>query len=147
MDILNSLERSLRMARIPSKNSKPEMLVRRIIHGMGYRYRLHVTELRGKPDIVFPRWKKVIFVHGCFWHQHKSRECRLARMPKSNLDYWCEKLEKNFFRDRVNRHKLKSLGWEVLVIWECELRNHDNIKASVRSFLDLENKIGTREYI
>jgi len=111
------------------------MRLRRLIHGMGYRYRLHVRTLPGTPDLVFPARNAVIFMHGCFWHRHQ--ECRLARMPKSRVAFWREKLEANKRRDEENINRLNELGWRVLVIWECQMKEKDLNEVSnvVRRFL------------
>lgn len=108
------ISRSENMRRIRSKDTRPEMAVRRIVHGLGYRYRLHRKDIPGKPDLVFPRHRKVIFVHGCFWHQHPG--CQDGRLPKSNTSYWGPKLKRNVERDKTALAELSSLGWEVLVI-------------------------------
>ena len=108
------------MAAIRSTGMKPEMIVRSLVHGMGYRYRLHAKNLPGKPDLVFRPRRKVIFVHGCFWHQHPKKACKDGRAPKSNLGYWSAKLARNVTRDAKNLDDLRLLGWRVLVIWECE---------------------------
>lgn len=118
MDTLTPVERSIRMGLVRSKDTKPEMRVRRLVHSLGYRYRLHVTSLPGRPDLVFPSRRKIILVHGCFWHQH---DCKLgARMPKSRLDFWSTKLKSNQARDRKQILTLKRDGWQVLVVWECQ---------------------------
>lgn len=122
------------MRAIKSKGMKPEMIVRRLVHSRGYRYRLHRKNLPGTPDLVFPGRKKVIFVHGCFWHQHK--DCKISRVPKSNQDYWIPKLEKNKARDQEHQYSLKKLGWDVLVLWECELKELEKIGKRVKGFLD-----------
>lgn len=109
------------MALVKARDTLPELLVRRWIHSLGYRYRLHVRRLPGTPDLVFPARRKVVFVHGCFWHRHAG--CALARMPKSRLSFWREKLEGNRLRDIRNRPALAKLGWRSHVIWECELRD------------------------
>lgn len=109
------------MSRIKGKNTKPEMLVRKFLHANGFRYRLHVKGLPGKPDIVLPKYKTVIFVHGCFWHQHKK--CRLGKIPKNNKVYWVPKLEGNVVRHKRTERNLKSLGWKSIVIWECGLNS------------------------
>lgn len=111
------------------------MRLRRLIHGMGFRYRLHVRTLPGTPDLVFPARKAVIFMHGCFWHRHQ--DCRLVRMPKSRVAYWCEKLEANKRRDDNNLRRLNELGWRVLVVWECQMKEKDLNEVSnvVRRFL------------
>ncbi|HXM43256.1 MAG TPA: very short patch repair endonuclease [Bryobacteraceae bacterium] len=122
MDTLSPQERSARMGLVRGADTKPEMAVRRLVHGMGYRYRLHVTGLPGRPDIVFPSRGKIIFVHGCFWHRHSNPGCNLARLPKSRLDFWRTKLEQNRKRDVVAMRRLKSGGWKVLIIWECQIK-------------------------
>ena len=134
-DTLSPEERSERMSRIRGKGTKPELLVRRLVHKMGYRYRLHRKELPGKPDMVLPGRQKVIFVHGCFWHRHPDPDCRLARLPKSRLDFWRTKLEHNRERDLENQAKLRELGWDYLVIWECQLRQLDKLAARIGQFL------------
>ena len=116
--------RSEQMSRIRSKDTKPEMIVRRTLHGLGFRFRLHVRSLPGCPDIVLPKYKTVIQVKGCFWHGH---HCRGGRIPKSNLTYWIPKLAQNRRRDRSNEQKLRRLGWSVLSVWECRLRGCDGI--------------------
>lgn len=113
----------------------PELHVRRLLHQMGYRYRLHRKTLPGKPDIIFPQRKKAIFVHGCFWHQHSDRACKITRVPKSRLDYWAPKLARNKQRDRNNIRQLGKLGWKVLVLWECEVQNRDGLSSALVSFL------------
>ena len=123
------------MSRVRGRDTKPEMLVRRLTHGMGYRYRLHRRGLPGSPDLVFPSRMKVIFVHGCFWHQHLDPRCKLARLPKSKLDFWGPKLETNRERDERNLVLLAELGWDVLVIWECQTNNREQLQARIREFL------------
>jgi len=132
-DTLSPNERSKRMSLIRGKDSSPELKLRRLVHGMGFRYRLHVKDLPGKPDLVFPSRRAVIFMHGCFWHRHPG--CKLARMPKSKLDFWRPKLEGNRERDLRNQEMLKKLGWHVLVIWECEMKNIEKVSNKVREFL------------
>ncbi len=134
-DTLSTSDRSARMALIRSKNTKPEVAVRRLIFGLGFRYRLHVKDLPGKPDLVFRRLHKVIFVHGCFWHRHGAAGCRLARLPKSKLDFWLDKLNKNKARDSTNVRALRKLGWGVLQIWECELSNITKLQRRIERFL------------
>lgn len=134
MDTLTPSERSQRMSLIRSADTKPERLVRQWLHGLGYRFRLHEKRLPGHPDIVFAKRRKVIFVHGCFWHRHNR--CALARMPKSGGSFWLEKLEGNRLRDARNRRALTRLGWRSLVIWECEL--HDPMRVMFRSIAFLE---------
>jgi len=132
MDTLTRAQRSERMSLIRSKDTKPEIAVRRIVHGMGYRYRLHDKELPGHPDMVFRSRSKVIFVHGCFWHLH--RNC--CRPPKSRREYWKPKLESNAARDRRTRRQLIRMGWRSLVIWECELVDRDKLERKVGRFLE-----------
>ena len=132
-DTLTPNERSKRMSLIRGKDSSPELKLRRLVHGMGFRYRLHVKDLPGKPDLVFPSRRAVIFMHGCFWHRHPG--CKLARMPKSKSDFWRSKLEGNRERDLRNQEMLKKLGWHVLVIWECEMENIEKVSNKVREFL------------
>lgn len=135
MDKLTPERRSENMRRIKSKGMKPEMAVRRLVHGLGYRYRLHRKELPGKPDLVFGPRRKVIFVHGCFWHGHAHDGCLDGRRPKSNTDYWNEKLARNKKRDADRVAALKAAGWGVLTIWECETRDLRRIEKRVRRFL------------
>lgn len=117
------------------RDTKPELIVRKLLFAQGYRYRTHLSALPGKPDIVFTKRKKVIFVHGCFWHQHQSENCPLCSQPKSNTGYWAEKLRQNRDRDHANEKKLQNLGWNVLIIWECETHNEGLLKQRLRSFL------------
>jgi len=122
------------MAKVRSKDTKPEMIVRRLIYSLGFRYRLHRKDLPGKPDLVFFHRKKVIFVHGCFWHRHNCKAGR--KEPKSNQEYWIPKLERNLLRDKENREVLVKMGWRVLVLWECELKNKEDLTKMVKLFLD-----------
>ena len=135
-DTVTPKRRSEIMSNIRAKGMKPEMAVRRLTHAMGYRYRLHRNDLPGKPDLVFPSRRKVIFVHGCFWHQHADPACKIARRPRSNQDYWLPKLDRNVGRDTENRAQLAELGWEVLVLWECDIEAADGIVDHIREFLD-----------
>lgn len=123
------------MSRIRGTDTKPEMLVRRLVHGMGYRYRLHRRDLPGTPDLVFPSRRKVIFVHGCFWHRDPDPDCPLARLPKSRLDFWIPKLEGNRERDVKNQKYLTEQGWELLVVWECQLLDVEALRVRVGEFL------------
>jgi DNA mismatch endonuclease, patch repair protein len=123
------------MGRVKCKSTRPEMTVRRLVHAMGYRYRLHRCDLPGRPDLVFDKRKKVIFVHGCFWHRHPDPTCKLARLPKSRLDFWVPKLTRNRERDVLTQEELQRGGWDVCVVWECQLRNQDAIKNQLREFL------------
>lgn len=112
--------RSAQMALVRAKNTKPEIIVRRIIDDLGYKYKLHSLELAGRPDLVFPRRQKIIFVHGCFWHQHSKISCWRSRVPKTRQEFWIPKLRRNAARDRATIRVLRSAGWRVLVVWECE---------------------------
>lgn len=135
-DKLEPAHRSRNMAAIRSAGMKPEMMVRSLAHRMGYRFRLHAKDLPGKPDLVFRPRGKVIFVHGCFWHQHKKATCKDGRAPKSNLGYWSAKLARNVERDAANIQHLKDMGWKVLVLWECEiLKRSSKLESRIRRFL------------
>jgi DNA mismatch endonuclease, patch repair protein len=123
------------MRAVRGKDTKPEMIVRRLVHGMGYRYRLHRKDLPGKPDLAFGPSRKVVFVHGCFWHRHSDPACPLARLPKSRLDFWLPKLEGNRRRDIENLDRLERAGWRTLTIWECQLRDMDKVTERVLAFL------------
>lgn len=135
-DTLTTAERSERMSRIRGKNTKPELVVRRLLHGMGYRYRLHRTDLPGAPDVVFSRTRKIIFVHGCFWHRHPDPRCNLARLPKSKLDFWRAKLDGNRMRDESNDARLRAMGWDTLTIWECQIKDMENLKMMLSDYLE-----------
>ena len=119
-DTLTPEERSKRMSRIRSRDTKPELALRSALHRLGFRFRVNVRDLPGKPDIVLPKYRTVIFVHGCFWHRHEG--CKIASTPKSNTAFWKEKFERNVARDRSAATKLAELGWKVIVAWECELK-------------------------
>lgn len=134
MDTLSPEERSERMARVRGKDTRPELLVRGLIFSLGYRYRLHARDLPGNPDLVFRKPRKVIFIHGCFWHRHGA--CALARLPKSRLDFWLPKLEGNKLRDQRNKRALAKDGWKVLTIWECQLKDTRRLETMIRRFLD-----------
>lgn len=127
--------RSRTMRAVKSKNTSPELIVRKLIHAMGYRFRLHRKDLPGSPDLVFPSRKLALFVNGCFWHGH---DCpRGARLPKSNVDYWIKKIERNRARDKETLIALQKLGWRVHVMWECELRNKERLEVNVKALMDL----------
>jgi DNA mismatch endonuclease (patch repair protein) len=126
------MDRSANMRAIKSKNMQPELRVRSETHKLGYRFRLHRKDLPGNPDLVFGPRKKVIFVHGCFWHSHN---CKTAHVPKSNQPYWGPKLQRNRARDVINIEALRAEGWQILVIWECETREHGTLKNRLKSFL------------
>lgn len=133
MDRISAVQRSENMRRIRSAGMKPEMIVRRLVYGLGFRYRLHRHDLPGRPDLVFASRSSVIQVHGCFWHQHPG--CKLARMPKTRQAYWKQKLERNRARDANNLRLLEEKGWRVLVIWECETQELEQLKLRVHDFL------------
>ena len=122
------------MSRVSGKNTKPELIVRSQLHRLGYRFRLHRKDLPGKPDITLPRHQKVIFIHGCFWHGH--RDCSRSKRPATNKKFWNEKLDKNIKRDNENITELQELGWKVLVIWTCEVRDMNKLNSKLLSFLD-----------
>jgi DNA mismatch endonuclease (patch repair protein) len=132
MDTMTPAERSVRMGLIRSRDTKPELAVRSLVRSLGFRYRLHVKDLPGCPDLVFKRFSKVIFVNGCFWHLHNCPDCRI---PKSGFDYWKPKLRSNAARDKQSLRRLKQLGWQSLVIWECELKQPDQVLRTVTDFL------------
>ncbi len=134
MDTVTKEKRSAIMARVRGKDTLPEMRVRRLVTSLGYRYRLHRRSLPGCPDLVFPSRFRVIFVHGCFWHRH--RKCEMARIPKSRVAFWTEKLEGNRKRDRRSLTALRKLGWRVLVVWECELADEIRLRSRIYEFLE-----------
>ena len=133
MDTVDTKTRSRIMRSVRSKNTYPELAVRRAAHAMGYRFRLHRRDLPGQPDLVFPRHKSVIFINGCFWHAHKG--CPKGTVPATNREFWMTKLERNSERDRKNQEALADIGWRVLVIWECETRDPRKIRDLIRGFL------------
>lgn len=133
MDILAPEQRSSLMSQIRDKDTGPEMKVRRLAHALGFRFRLHRRDLPGSPDLVFPSHRKVIFVHGCYWHRHPG--CRYAYSPKSNIAFWQSKFEANVTRDRRAASALVALGWDILVVWECETRNADILRLRLTEFL------------
>lgn len=122
MDIISKEKRSHIMSLIKSKNTKPELIVRSFLHHQGLRFRLHKKDLPGQPDLVFKKFNTVIFVHGCFWHGHDDPNCKSSHIPKSNSQFWSNKIEKNQNRDKSNMEKLKTLGWRIITIWECEIK-------------------------
>ncbi|MFN3261903.1 MAG: very short patch repair endonuclease [Pikeienuella sp.] len=134
VDFLSPSERSERMSRIRSSNTAPEVALRRAMHAIGFRFRLHSKGLPGKPDIVLPRHKTVIFVHGCFWHRHSG--CKIATTPKTNTEFWVEKFDRNVVRDARTREQLEGLGWRVIVVWECELSSANQVAGAVRRVVD-----------
>lgn len=142
-DHLTPSARSEHMRRIRKTGTKPEMRVRRAAHRLGYRFRLHRSDLPGTPDLVFPRLGKVVLVHGCFWHQHPG--CRLARQPKSRLDYWLPKLDRNRQRDLQSSTALRAIGWTVLVIWECQVPDEAAAARLLNPFLGAERQLGAKK--
>ena len=134
-DVLTPKQRRKCMSNIRSKNTTPELVVRRVVHRMGCRYRLHRKDLPGCPDLVLPKYHKIIFVHGCFWHMHK---CRYGKVkPATNAKFWQTKREGNVIRDKRNLRKLRKEGWKVLVVWECQTRNSEKLISKLKKFLDL----------
>ena len=134
-DTLTPQQRSDLMRRVRHKHTEPERIVRRLVTGLGHRYRLHGAKLPGKPDLVFAGARKVIFVHGCFWHRHAAKTCKLARMPKTRKSFWLPKLEGNRLRDARNIRALRGDGWKVLVVWECQLRDTERLDRRLARFL------------
>jgi len=132
------------MAAVKSKDTTPELHIRRLVHSLGYRYRLHVRSLPGTPDLVFPRLRKIIDVNGCFWHMHGCGRCRI---PSSRRDYWVAKIGRNAARDKRTRRALRKLGWELLVIWECQIRasREDWLRRRIIAFLDKDEKPAKRK--
>jgi DNA mismatch endonuclease (patch repair protein) len=132
-DRLTPQERSRNMSRVKGRDTKPELLVRSIVHRLGYRFRLHGKRLPGSPDVVLPRHRKVIFVHGCFWHGHSG--CRRAARPSTNREFWDRKIDGNIARDASNLEALRQAGWEVLVIWQCAMKDREHLKHTLSEFL------------
>lgn len=135
MDKLSPERRSANMKAIRARDTKPELVVRRLLHRLGYRYRLHRKDLPGKPDIAFVGRRKALFVHGCFWHQHPDEACRDSRRPRSNVGYWGPKLARNLERDREAVMLLRNMGWEALVLWECELSDEPRLLITLSDYL------------
>ena len=131
------------MSAIRDRDTRPELVVRKLLHRLGYRYRLHRRDLPGKPDIVFLGRRKIIFVHGCFWHQHQSPTCRNSMQPQSNIDYWLPKLKRNVERDAQHICKLHAKGWSVLVIWECQVSDSVSLRLKLTKFLGPARVINT----
>ena len=128
-----SEQRSRNMSAIKSKNTKPEITVRKLLHSMGYRFRLHKKDLPGSPDIVLPKYKTVIFVHGCFWHRHQN--CKYASNPKTRREFWKKKFKENIERDKKTQEKLKNLGWKTNIVWECEVKNREILILKLEEIL------------
>ena len=134
MDTISKEKRSWNMSRIRSKDTRPEKIVRSILHLMGYRFRLHQKSLPGKPDIVLKKYKTVIFVHGCFWHRHSG--CKFAYNPKSRKKFWQKKFEDNIRRHKVVEKELKKLGWKIVVVWECQLKYEKRLSSRLKKALN-----------
>ncbi len=132
-DHVNRAKRSLIMAAVHSRDTMPEIAVRKIVHSLGYRYRLHDSRLPGRPDLVFPSRRKVVFVHGCFWHRHA--QCKYASSPKTRVAYWQAKFFANVARDRRTRRELKNLGWTQMTVWQCELKKPEKLTERLDDFL------------
>ncbi|MDL2201330.1 very short patch repair endonuclease [Brucella intermedia] len=139
-DHLTTSERSALMAKVRSKDTKPELIVRKTAHRLGYRFRLHLPDLPGTPDLVFPRHRLAVFVHGCFWHRHPN--CRRATTPTTNIVKWAEKFERNRLRDARAKAELEKLGWSVLVIWECETRSEKALAEQLAQWLPKSISLG-----
>ena len=137
MDTLTPEERSKLMAKIRGKNTKPELAVRSLLHRAGYRFSLHRKDLPGKPDIVLRKYNTVVFVHGCFWHRHKN--CKVASTPKSNVEFWQAKFDRNVANDKRHARKLREMGWHVLTVWECELKKPEKVLAKLKRNLTPEH--------
>jgi DNA mismatch endonuclease (patch repair protein) len=129
--------RSWNMSRIRSKNTSPELWVRSLLHNLGYRFRIHRNDLPGTPDIVLPRYRVAVLVHGCFWHRHPG--CKYAYTPKTRIQFWRQKFAANIKRDRTNQDALKTAGWRLIIVWECELKNPESLSASLVRGLNLSN--------
>jgi DNA mismatch endonuclease (patch repair protein) len=134
MDRISIEERSRQMSLVRSKDTKPELFIRKLLFSMKFRYRLHAKDLPGKPDLVFRSQKKAIFIHGCFWHRHTG--CSKATTPSSRTEYWLPKFARNVERDQETLEKLHAMGWQALVVWECELKNMDVLATRLKAFLN-----------
>lgn len=133
MDKVSGEKRSWIMAQVKGRNTKPELMVRSLLHRLGYRFRLHRSSLPGNPDIVLPRYKAVVFVHGCFWHRHMG--CKRASIPTSNVLYWSNKFDRTVKRDEENKGTLESLGWNVITVWECEIKDLSALESRLNTLL------------
>lgn len=141
-DVFDAKKRSAIMGRVRGADTKPEWKVRSAVHAMGYRHRLHRADLPGKPDLVLPRHRKAIFVHGCFWHGHEG--CPRSKRPTSNRDFWDRKLDRNMDRDRRFVDELRRMGWDVLIVWECETRKPEMLQRILEGFLSHDAKRSQR---
>jgi len=138
MDRLTKERRSWLMSRVRGKNTEPEMIVRRLLHGLGYRYRLHRKDLPGKPDLAFGPRKKIVFVHGCYWHGHG---CKIGRLPKSNVEFWKSKIERNRERDMEVNRKLNASGWQTITVWQCEARDLSTLEDRLVDFIENDRQL------
>lgn len=141
-DVFSKEKRSWIMSRVKGRDTKPEILVRSLVHRMGYRFRIHRRDMPGNPDVVLPRHRKVIFVHGCFWHGHKR--CSRSKRPSSNKRFWTDKLNKNIQRDKRFRKELRKMGWKILVVWECKTKNLQKLLLTLEDFLHDRSKKETK---
>lgn len=139
MDNVSSKQRSKNMAAVKNKNTTPEIHVRKILHSMGFRFRLHRRDLPGCPDIVLPKHRLCIFVHGCFWHQHPN--CKRATFPETRKEFWAEKFEKNKLRDEIAVRELRRLGWQTIIIWECETKNKELLTKVISARIDSQKEL------
>lgn len=142
MDRINKLHRSWNMSRIRNKNTKPEIIVRSALHKLGFRFRLHIKSLPGKPDIVLAKYKIAIFVHGCFWHRHEG--CKYAYTPKSHTEFWQSKFESNIKRDQIVMKNLRELGWNPIIIWECQTENPDQLNNFINNLAIVYSSYGKK---
>jgi DNA mismatch endonuclease (patch repair protein) len=138
MDVFSKSKRSDIMSKVSGKDTKPEILVRKFLFSKGFRYRKNVKDLLGKPDIVLPKYKTIIFVHGCFWHGHEN--CEAAKLPTSNIEYWTKKVTSNVTRDSQNIQSLKETGWNVIIIWECELKSKNRERRLLQLIEEIQNQ-------
>ncbi len=137
MDVFSKGKRSQIMSRISGKDTKPEMLVRSLLHRMGFRFRLHTKDLPGKPDITLPKHKKVIFIHGCFWHGHI--DCPRSKRPSTNVKFWNEKIDGNIKRDKKNIQSLENQDWKTLILWTCEIKDQKTLESKLTSFMETDS--------
>lgn len=138
MDVFSREKRSQIMSRVSGKNTKPEVFVRSLLHNLGYRFRIHRKDLPGNPDITLPKHNKVIFVHGCFWHGHK--DCKRATLPNTNREFWEHKIRSNTQRDNKNISSLTEKGWDVMVLWSCQIKNKEDLIPKLIEFIEDKNR-------
>ena len=147
MDNISKQERSRVMAAVKQKDTRPEIKVRSVLHKHGLRYRLHDKKLPGKPDLVFPKYQTVLFIHGCFWHGHPDEQCKLARIPKSNVKFWENKIQVNRQRDNKNIKLLHGLGWNIAVMWECEINSDSIFRRKIEVFYNAIKQNGKATHL